>query len=75
MTFNPIYVTIYKDNPSLCFDLRDGMTEASLRNLIRGKSIVCFNDGDFLNKDFEKVKLAVNKILQEAFPDKCEFEK
>lgn len=66
---------IYKTNPSICFDLKDGMTERSIRNLISGKTIVCFNDGDFLNKDFNLVKNAVNNILKEVFPNKCEFEK
>lgn len=66
---------IYREHPSLCFDLRDGMTESSIRNLINGKTIACFNDGDFLNRDFEQVKRAVNKILNETFPNKCEFEK
>lgn len=66
---------IYQTYPSICFDLRDGMTEQSIRNLISGKYIVCFNDGDFLNKDFENVKTTIQKILEEKFPNKCEFEK
>lgn len=66
---------IYRTNPSICFDLRDGMTETFIRNLIRGKTIACFNDGDFLNRDFKKVKTIVNKILSETFPNKCIFEK
>ena len=66
---------IYKTYPSICFDLTDGMTDAKIRSLIAGKYIVCFNDGDFLNKDFEKVKHIVQHILEERFPKKCEFEK
>lgn len=69
-----IFRPIYKKFPSRCFDLRDGMTESSIRKLITGQKIVCFNDGDFLNADFEKIKFAVNKILKEIFPDKCEYE-
>ncbi len=65
---------IYKTYPSTCFDLTDGLTENKIRSLINGKYIVCFNDGDFLNKDFEKVKHIVQRILEERFPKKCEFE-
>ncbi len=66
---------LYQTYPSICFDLRDGMTEQRIRNLINGKYIVCFNDGDFLNKDFENVKTSIQKILEEKFSNKCEFEK
>lgn len=66
---------IYRSYPSICFDLRDGMNEAYIRMLINGRYIVCFNDGDFLNHNFENIKKTIQKILNEKFPNKCEFEK
>lgn len=70
-----IFKDIYKTMPGIAFDLKDGMTENQIRKLIKNKYIVCFNDGDFLKRDFEHVKAIIKKLLKEKFPDKCEFEK
>lgn len=65
---------IYEKYPCICFDLKNGMSKENLLKLIKNKYIVCFNDGDFLTYDFEKVKNNINTILNEKFPDKSIFE-
>lgn len=70
-----VFKDIYRTMPGLAFDLKDGMSATEIRRLIKNQHIVCFNDGDFLTHDFERVKVIVNKILNEKFPNKSSFEK
>ena len=46
-----------------------------LLSTIRNKTqkIICINDAD-LNIDFEKSRNEINKELEKAFPNKCNFE-
>ncbi len=66
---------IYEKYPSELYHLNDYYTETAIRNEINKNYILSLNDGDGLNIRFEEVKKSVNKILNETFPNKCEFER
>ena len=66
---------IYNEFPSGLYHLYDNMTLNELRQKIKSHYILSVNDGDAVNKNFEKVKGFVNTALNEVFPNKCEFEK
>lgn len=63
---------IYTKYPCTCFDLCDGMT--NIEGRIKNKYVACLNDGDFLTKDFNKVKTDIIKIMNKKFPTPASFE-
>lgn len=65
---------IYDKRKSGIFGLFDNMNFSDLENAVKENYILAINDGDEVNKNFDKVKEIVNSVLEREFPDKCEFE-
>lgn len=57
------------------FALKDSTSFKELNNCLNSYDIVCINDGDAVNKNFEKIKSIVKECLNTRFPDKSNFEK
>lgn len=68
-------VRVYDKYKSGLYHLYDNMTQAELTHKIDEYYILSINDGDAVNKNFDKVKNIVLTELDKVFPDKCEFEK
>lgn len=44
-------------------------------NQYRDKDMVCFNDTDLANENFESVRDSLNEFLESVFPEKSEYER